>query len=108
MTDVRVVLCTTPPDAAETIAGALVERKLAACVNIVPGVRSVYRWKGAIERAEETLLIVKTTAGRIDALTEAIRSIHPYEVPEIIALDVTGGLPGYLAWVLESAGTEGP
>lgn len=97
----RVILCNAPPDRAESIARALVEEKLAACVNVVPGVVSVYRWKGALERDEESTLLVKTRDDLVPAVMEAIRKIHPYEVPEIVALPVDeGGVnPAYAAWV---------
>jgi periplasmic divalent cation tolerance protein len=95
----------TPLDA-ERIATALVERGLAACVNIVPGVTSVYRWKGAVERDLELLLVIKTRADRFEALREALVSLHPYEVPELIALPVDAGHPPYLAW-LDEATREG-
>lgn len=95
-----VALCTCPDAAsAERIAAALVEGRLAACVNLLPGVRSVYRWRGAVERAEETLLLVKTTADRLEALTDRVRALHPYELPEIIAVDIAGGLESYLRWI---------
>jgi len=97
---VLVVLCTCPDaDGAESLAAALVERRLAACVNLLPGVRSVYRWEGAVERAAETLLLIKTTAARLDALEECIVSLHPHAVPEIVALEPAGGLASYLDWV---------
>lgn len=91
----------TCPDAAsgERIAATLVEERLAACVNLLPGVRSVYRWRGAVEHAEETLLLVKTAADRLDALTDRVRALHPYELPEIIAVDIAGGLGPYLRWI---------
>src|SRR6478672_10225785 len=85
----RVVLCNAPKDHAERIARALVESKLAACVNLVPGIVSIYRWKGATAREEETTLLIKTADDRIDALMNEIRKQHPYEVPEIIALDAS-------------------
>jgi periplasmic divalent cation tolerance protein len=88
---------------AERIAVALVERRLAACVNIVAGVVSVYRWKGGIEKDDERLLIIKTRRDRLDALEEALVSLHPYEVPELIVLPIEGGHAPYLAWLDESA-----
>jgi periplasmic divalent cation tolerance protein len=87
---------------ADRIARALVERRLAACVNVVPGLVSIYRWKGAVERDEERLLVIKTRRERLDALRAAIVSLHPYEVPEILALPVEAGSPAYLAWLDES------
>lgn len=86
---------------AERIARALVEGGLAACVNIVPAVTSVYRWKGRVERGEERLLVVKTRADRFEALREAIISLHPYELPEVIALPIEAGHAPYLAWLDE-------
>lgn len=97
---VLVVLCTCPDAAvAEAIAATLVECRLAACVNMLPAVRSVYRWQGAIERVGEFLLLAKTTSERFDALRDCIVSIHPYSVPEVVALDVRAGLAPYLEWV---------
>ena len=103
-----ILILSTVPDAetAERIASVLVEAKLAACVNILPAVRSVYRWRGAVEKAEENQLLIKTTAARYREVEEAIRAHHPYEVPEIIALPVTGGLPAYLQWLTDE--TAGP
>ncbi len=90
------------PEDAERIATALVERGLAACVNVVPGVVSVYRWKGAVHRDEERLLVIKTRGERFEALREALVSLHPYEVPEVLALPIAGGHAPYLAWLDES------
>ena len=87
---------------AERIATALVERGLAACVNVVPGVVSVYRWKGVIHRDEERLLVIKTRGERFEALREALVSLHPYEVPELIAVPVLDGDERYLRWIEES------
>jgi periplasmic divalent cation tolerance protein len=92
---------TNLPDraAAERIADALIEQRLAACVNILAPCRSVYRWKDALQHDEEHPLLVKTTSERYAALEAAIRAAHPYELPEIIALPVERGLPAYLDWV---------
>jgi periplasmic divalent cation tolerance protein len=100
----RVVALSTVGTAedAERIARALVERRLAACVNVVPGVVSVYRWKGAVEKDEERLLVIKTRAERLEALREALVELHPYEVPELVALPVEAGHAPYLAWLDES------
>jgi periplasmic divalent cation tolerance protein len=87
---------------AERIARALVERRLAACVNVLPGVVSVYRWKGDICRDTELMLVIKTRAERLPALREALLSLHPYELPELVALTIESGHPPYLAWVDES------
>jgi periplasmic divalent cation tolerance protein len=102
----RLLVLTTVARAedAEKIAEALVEKRLAACVNVLPGVRSIYRWKGAVERDEERLLVVKTRADRFDALREAILSLHPYEVPEVVAVPIEAGSPAYLRWLDESVG----
>lgn len=98
-----VVLVTCPDRAvAKRLAEALVRRRLAACVNIVPGIQSVFRWKGKVERASEILLLIKTTAKAFQRLRQAIAQLHPYDVPEIIALPVQGGHAAYLAWVAES------
>lgn len=92
---------TNLPDrpAAEALARALVEERLAACVNILASCRSVYRWQGAIENADEVPLLIKTSVERYAALAAAIRARHPYELPELIAVPITQGLPDYLAWV---------
>jgi periplasmic divalent cation tolerance protein len=102
-----VCLVTTPPDQAARIAEALVERELAACVNIVPLVTSVYRWKGSVERDDESLLVVKTTRPAVEALTEALGELHPYETFELVALDVDGGAPDYLDWIADSVRLPG-
>jgi periplasmic divalent cation tolerance protein len=97
---IEVVLCTVPSSAvAEQIAHALLDERLVACVNVIPGVRSLYRWEGAIEEAQEQLLVMKTARDRYAALEARIRQLHPYEVCEVIALDVTSGSAPYLAWV---------
>jgi periplasmic divalent cation tolerance protein len=92
---------TNLPDraAAERLADSLVEQNLAACVNILAPCRSVYRWKGAVQRDEEHPLLIKTTGERYPALEQALRAGHPYELPEIIALPIERGLPAYLEWV---------
>jgi periplasmic divalent cation tolerance protein len=91
----------TCPDAAcaDRIARILVTERLAACVNRLPGVQSTYRWQGAIEQADEVLLLIKTTADRLDAMTARLRELHPYELPELLAVEVSAGLPAYLDWV---------
>lgn len=97
------VLCTCPDEAvAREIATALVEGRLAACVNVVPGLTSVYRWQGRVETDREALLVIKTTAAAFPALREAIRSRHPYELPEIVAVGIEDGLEEYLRWIDES------
>ena len=94
------VLCTCPDETtADRIAAALVEEHLAACVNRLAGVGSTYRWKGKVCRDSEHLLLIKTTIERFDALRERIVALHPYELPEVIAVDVVRGLPPYLDWI---------
>lgn len=94
------ILCTCPDDAcAERIATLLVEQRLAACVNRIGGVVSTYRWKGSVERGAEVLLLIKTARERYPALRDAIVAAHPYELPEVIAVDIALGLDRYLAWI---------
>jgi periplasmic divalent cation tolerance protein len=101
-TGVLIALCTCPETAvAEHIAEALVGEGLAACVNALPGLTSVYRWHGKVQRDSEVLLVIKTTQDRLHELTERVRRLHPYELPEIIAVPVCGGLPDYLQWVIQ-------
>ena len=100
---VVIVLVTCPKrQVAETIGGALVEEHLAACVNVIPGLTSIYRWEGKVCRDGEVLLLVKTRRARLAALARRIRSLHPYTLPGIIALPVSGGSSAYLAWVVAS------
>lgn len=101
--DVLVVLVTCPPDKAQGIADALVEERVAACVNVVPSLHSVYRWKGAVHHENEAMLLVKTTKDRFDALKQAVLKHHPYELPEVIAVPVDRGHTPYLEWVIESS-----
>ena len=89
-----------PPDA-ERIARALVEERLAACVNVVPGVASVYRWKGVVERENELLLVIKTLAERVDALKARLLQLHPYELPEVVVIPIGDGHKPYLEWIEE-------
>ena len=108
MTDKIVVLVTCGSrKEARKIARSLVERRLAACVNEIGApVRSVYRWKGKVETADEFLLVIKTTRTRFAGLREAISELHSYDVPEVIALPVVEGSPAYLDWIVESVGTR--
>ena len=95
-----IVFCTCPDaSTAEALADDLVTAQLAACVNIVPGIRSVYRWQGAVETATEALLLIKTTRPCYEALEARIQGQHPYELPEILWVGVGGGLDGYLTWI---------
>jgi periplasmic divalent cation tolerance protein len=98
---VDVVLVNAPQEKAREIARALVERRLAACVNVVPAITSIYRWQGAIEEANEATLLIKTRRELLPELTEAVRGLHPYELPEIIAFPVAEdrGNAAYLDWV---------
>lgn len=99
-TQALLVIANCPDEAcANRIALAVVEAGLAACVNLLPRVQSVYRWQGAIESASEVPLLIKTTPGRYTELEAAIRELHPYDVPEIIALPIAQGLPAYLDWL---------
>ena len=96
----RVVLVTTPDDdSARAIARTLVEERLAACGNIVPGLTSIYRWQGAVEQAGETLLILKTSDDRLAAMSERVIELHPYDVPEVLALRIDAGHQPYLDWL---------
>lgn len=98
--DCQIVLSTCPDAAsAQRIAAALVDEALAACVNIVPGVRSVYRWKGRVEQAEELLLIIKGVRDDYAAIEARLRALHPYELPEIVAVPIASGLGAYLSWL---------
>jgi periplasmic divalent cation tolerance protein len=103
--DVRIVVSTAPPDVAHGIAKALVSERLAACVNLLPGVRSVYRWKDAVQDDPETLLWIKTTEPRLGALSARLAALHPYEVPEVLVLAPLEGSTAYLDWVRASTGT---
>ncbi len=94
-----VCLVTTPQADAERIASTVVEERLAACVNIVPLVRSIYRWQGKVERNDEALLVVKTTRGKVSPLDDLLGAIHPYETFELVALDVVAGAQRYLEWI---------
>lgn len=100
MADVLLVLVTTPSaEVAAGLARALVEARLAACGNVVPGLRSIYRWEGAVCDEAEALLVLKTTRARFEALRDEVLRRHPYEVPEVVALPLEAGSEAYLAWV---------
>jgi periplasmic divalent cation tolerance protein len=103
MTDKRLVLSTVATnEEARVIAGALVEKRLAACVNIVGPIQSIYRWKDAVEDSQEFLLLIKTTEAQFSQLRDELKQLHSYEVPECIAIEVEDGLPAYLEWIGES------
>jgi len=98
-----VVFITVPScEVGQEIAKELVEASLAACVNILPAISSVYRWQGKIEQDDELLLVAKTRSTRFDQLAEVVKRIHPYELPEVIAIPIVAGLQGYLAWINEA------
>lgn len=101
--DNPVLAYVTCPDAAvaERIAAELVDRHAAACVNIVPGLRSVYRWQGQVETAQEQLLMIKTQAHRFATIQACLQRLHPDDVPEFIAMDIQGGSPAYLDWLIQ-------
>lgn len=107
MTDKIVVLSTCgSEEEAGRIASLLVERRLAACVNVLPNMRSVYRWKGAVESAAECMLLIKSSRDRFDDLRVALEAAHSYELPEALALTVIDGSPAYLEWLDSSLRTE--
>lgn len=99
MTAARIALVSCPTDAAESLAAALVEARVAACVNVIPRMRSVYRWQGAVQRDDEALLIIKTSSDRFDDLKREVLARHPYELPEVIAVDIADGHAPYLEWI---------
>jgi len=98
--EVELALVTAPDTAtAERIARVLVEERLAACVNLVPGLRSIYRWEGSLEDEAEVLLVVKTCSDRARALEQRVLALHPYDVPELLRIPVRGGSEAYLGWL---------
>lgn len=102
MASILAVLCTCPDAAvARKLAAGLVERRLAACVNVLPGIRSIYRWQGRVQEDGEVLLVIKAPENRYEALQDWLLEQHPYDVPEIIALPIGRGLPAYLEWVVQ-------
>lgn len=105
--DVSTVYITAPDmSEAESIAEMLVERRLAACVNMIPGMRSVYRWQGRVEHEDEVVLIAKTSTELVEELTEAVREAHAHEVPCVVSWPIEGGNPEFLDWVLAQTGGE--
>jgi periplasmic divalent cation tolerance protein len=104
---IRVVLMTVPDvETGLRIGRRLVEERLTACANVLPGLHSVYRWKDEVEEAGEALVVLKTVAGRVEALTERAAALHPYDVPEVLALPVLEGLQPYMDWVREGSMIE--
>ncbi len=107
MTDKRIVLTTADSeDEAHTIARHLVEHQLAACVNIVPGIESIYRWQGKVESSREWLLLIKTTAEKFDGVRDAIQELHSYELPECVAIAIENGSAEYLDWIGDSLAAQ--
>lgn len=104
-----VIILTTAPsaDVAHQLAHALVDLRLAACVNVFGPMTSVYRWKDDVQRDTEHQIVVKTSRARIDAVRDAVRRLHPYELPEFLIVDIDDGDPAYLAWLAEAARAEG-
>lgn len=101
-TEIVVVLCTVPAEQSESIARTVVEEQLCACVNVLPAVRSFFRWQGKVDVADEHLIIAKTTTAASQSVQDRLVALHPYDVPEVIILPVTAGLPSYLSWVADS------
>jgi periplasmic divalent cation tolerance protein len=107
MTDKRIVLTTvSSKEEALKVARHLVESRIAACVNIVPGLTSIYRWQGNVEEAGEWLLVVKTTDSAVARVSQTIARLHSYELPECICLAVEDGSPAYLKWIAESVSED--
>lgn len=94
-----IAFCTCPPDKAADIARVLVRKRVCACVNVVPRMLSVYAWKGSVEEDDESLLVIKTRADRLDALESAVAEVHPYEVFELVACRLESGSQPYLRWI---------
>jgi periplasmic divalent cation tolerance protein len=105
--ELLLVLSTFPDvETARRIAHTLVEERLAACVNVLPQIESIYRWQGKVEQSAEALCLIKTSIGRYQGLEDRIKALHPYEVPEIIAINLASGLPAYLNWAVNAC--DGP
>ena len=102
--DCLLVFVTCPPEHAPALAKSLVASRLAACVNILPKIGSVYRWQDEVQQDEESMLMIKTSRARYAALEQSVREQHPYELPEVLAVGVEAGLPGYLDWIKDSTG----
>jgi periplasmic divalent cation tolerance protein len=103
--DIRIVLTTIGSESdAVALGRTLVDERLAACVNVLPAMTSIYRWKGSVEQDHEHQVVIKTSSDRLTALEARLRQLHPYELPEFLVLDLAGGGAAYLAWVKESVG----
>jgi periplasmic divalent cation tolerance protein len=108
MSDAVLLLTTVPsPDLGEAIGRALIDAGLAACVNVLPPMVSIYRWKGEVQRDSECQLVIKTIRARVDAVHTMIGELHPYDLPEVLVLAVEGGDPAYLAWVAAQSSEAG-
>lgn len=105
----HLVAFTTAPsaEAARALVGTLVERRLVACGTVIPGAVSIYRWRGALEQQDEALVVLKTTTARWPELVAVLPGLHPYEVPELVAVPVVGGHPAYLQWLGEATAEPG-
>ncbi|MCP5140889.1 MAG: divalent-cation tolerance protein CutA [Chromatiales bacterium] len=102
-----IVYCTCPNhETARRIAALAVDAGVAACVNVLPGITSFYRWKGKLQQDEETLLLIKTRQTVYPKLEALVQQHHPYELPELVAVPITVGLPGYLAWIVQATGAQ--
>ena len=109
MVDALVVLVTAPsPEVAAALARTLVEERLAACGNVLSEVRSIYRWEGQVREDAEALLVLKTTRARLEALRDRVLALHPYDVPEVLALPVEAGSAAYLSWLASETREDGP
>jgi len=99
-----IILTTLPAggNAAETFAQTLVERRVAACVNVLPAMTSIYSWRGTIERGEERQLLIKTTADQLPKIEAAFTELHPYDVPELVTIEIAGGSAAYLEWIIST------
>lgn len=103
--DVVIVLTTFPADGdADQLARLLISERLAACVNVLPPMRSIYTWKGAVESAAERQIVIKTVAARVHDLEDRLKELHPYEVPEFVVLSIAEGSAAYLAWIADNVG----
>ncbi len=103
----HVIYCTCPNNAvANAISKLLVQNKLAACVNILPNITSIYEWRGELQRDQELLLLIKSRSDKFEELKQAIIKLHPYELPEIIAVSIDNAVPNYLNWINESLDTK--
>jgi periplasmic divalent cation tolerance protein len=99
MAAILVYITAATPEDATSIGAAIVGERLAACANVIPEMTSIYRWEGEVRQDSETVLILKTTENRLDALTARVRALHPYDLPCVVALPIRGGNPAFLDWI---------